>query len=235
MNNFSKLFIIIFALSFSTSIHAAMDDDPIIFSIKVDEFEWLDKSDGNAFEWGLEAWVGKDRDKLWLKSEGERMDDETEEFDIQLLYNRAIATFWDLQIGLRHNFQDAVERDWLVLGFAGEAPGFIHTEASVFLGEGGIIAFHFESSYELFFTQRLSLHPKLEVDWYNEDDFQNRIGAGLASVELGLRLNYAIRRNLMPYIGINWSILSGATANIANLDGLDDSDLQGLVGISWSF
>ena len=79
------------------------------------------------------------------------------------------------------------------------------------------------------------LQDLLEKGTINEDDFQNRIGAGLASVELGLRLNYAIRRNLMPYVGINWSMLSGTTANIANLDGLDDNDLQGLVGISWSF
>jgi copper resistance protein B len=232
----AKICLLISAILFSVlPAHASMEDDPVIYSIAVEELEWRDVSAGDALAWDLQAWVGKDRDKLLLKSEGERVENDTEDFEAQLLYNRAIASFWDLQVGWRHDWQPVVERDWFALGVAGELPGFIHTEATAFYGDGGRAALRLKGSYKLFFTQRLSLQPQLEANWYSDDDRANGIGSGLASVEFGLRLHYAWRPNLQPYAGINWAVLSGTTGDLAEAEGESDSDLQALVGISWMF
>ena len=235
MGNIHMRFLAAAVFLFAASVQASMEADPVVYSIEIEEFEWRDTSEGDVLAWDIQAWAGKDRDKLWLKSEGERSNHETEEFEAQLLYNRAIASFWDAQVGWRHDWQPTVQRDWLALGVSGQAPGFIETEATVFFGEGGRAAFRVKGSYELLFTQRFSLHPNLEANWYSDDDLDNGIGSGLASVELGLRLRYAVRRNLMPYAGVNWAVLSGTTANLAEASGGTDSDLQALVGLNWFF
>ena len=60
-------------------VYASMEDDPVVYSLDVKEFEWREASGGNVIAWDMQAWVGKDRDKLLLKSEGERNPDSTEE------------------------------------------------------------------------------------------------------------------------------------------------------------
>jgi len=47
----------------------------------------------------------------------------------------------------------------------------------------------------------------------------SRIGAGLSTAELGLRLRYEIRRELAPYVGLSWERRYGATARYARRDG----------------
>ena len=60
--------------------------------------------DGNDFaDWDLDGWIGTDENKLWLRSEGERSDNETEAAEFWAMYSRNIARFWDLQIGIRHD------------------------------------------------------------------------------------------------------------------------------------
>lgn len=214
---------------------ASMQDDPVLYKIDVEELEWRKASGDEDLSWDIQAWIGRDRDKLWFKTEGESSNTATEEFETQLLYNRSIAPFWDLQLGWRHDWQPLVERDWAALGVAGVAPGFIDTEATLFLGESGRLAARVKVSYELLFTQKLSLQPNLELNWYSDSDYANSLGSGLATTEFGLRLRYAVSREFRPYIGLNWQHLGGATADLARSEGASDSDLKVLAGISWWF
>src|SRR3989344_339659 len=55
---------------------------------------------GAVASWDFDGWVGGDDNKIWLKSEGENTDGETEKVEFWALYSRNIATFWDAQIGL---------------------------------------------------------------------------------------------------------------------------------------
>ena len=80
---------------------AAAQDDPLLYRFRADQLEWRDGDEANiiAFEGYFRA--GKDLNKLWIKSEGEDNEEETESVELQLLYSRAIDASWDLQLGLR--------------------------------------------------------------------------------------------------------------------------------------
>jgi copper resistance protein B len=214
---------------------AGNDADPLLTMVNIEELEWRDTDADNVVAWDAEAWIGRDRDKLWLKSEGETSSDETEEFELQLLYGRPIAPNWDIQLGWRGDFQPQRPRNWLAVGVQGLAPGFIETEATAFISTSGRYAARVKASYEMLFTQKLSLEPKVELNWYADDDEINELGSGLSSIELGLRLHYAVRRELLPYIGLNWEKSLGDTADLVRADGGDSSDLQIVAGLRFWF
>ena len=80
----------------------ASGDDPLLFNMIVNEFE-TDDSSGHPLGWDAQAWLGHDLNKVWIKTEGERVNGETDEAEVQALYSRAISSFWDVQIGFRHD------------------------------------------------------------------------------------------------------------------------------------
>jgi len=59
-------------------------------------------------------WAGYDLEKLWIKTEFESVGGETEESELQALYSKAIAPYWDFQVGLRKDFEEdsSSGRDW---------------------------------------------------------------------------------------------------------------------------
>ena len=235
MRRFSSISTFVFTMSLALNGWASMDDDPILISIAAEELEWRQDSGNDALAWDAHAWVGKDRDKLWFKSEGEKASGTTEDFELQLLYNRAVAAFWDLQIGWRHDWQPISERDWLAIGVSGEAPGFIETEATLFVGENGRTSLRAKFGYEYLLTRNYGLKAKFEFDWFSKDDPSNGIGSGLAELEFGIRLHYAPGKQMSPYLGLNWSRLLGETGDFAAAEGESDSSLAALLGISWWF
>ena len=81
----------------------------------------------------------------------------------------------------------------------------------------------------------LVLEPEIELDWYGKDDPANGIGSGISSLEAGLRLRYALRKEFAPYIGLNWVRLYGDTGRYARAAGEDSSDLQVLAGLRFWF
>ena len=82
-----------------TAHGGGMIDDPLLAMVLVDQFE-LRVSDGDTpLAWDAEGWVGYDLNKLWIKTESEYVDGQFEEAELQALYSRAIATYWDVQIG----------------------------------------------------------------------------------------------------------------------------------------
>jgi copper resistance protein B len=178
-----------------------------------------------------DAWIGYDLNKLWFKTEVERVDGETEEAELQMLYSRALAPFWDLQLGWRRDIRPEPHRDYLAIGFKGLAPYLFETDASLFLGEAGQFGARLDAEYEYLFTQRLILSPEIEVNLYSRDDEEVGIGAGLSNMSLGLRLRYEIRREFAPYIGVNWTRQFGQTAVYARAEGSDPSDFQWVAGI----
>ncbi len=207
------------------------EDDPLLLMGVVDQLEVRDADDGNVTAWDFHGWLGKDLDKLWLSAEGEREGGETEHSEVQLRFSRAVSTYWDFQLGLRHDFEPSPSRDWLAFGFNGLAPYFFDINASFYIGESGQTALRFEAEYELLLTQRLILSPEIEINLHGEDDAAVGTGAGLSDLELGLRLRYEIRREFAPYIGISWERRFGDTADYARSAGAATSDTQWLLGI----
>ena len=83
---------------------------------------------------------------------------------MQVLYSKAIAAYWDLQAGIRHDAKPSPEQNWAVVGLQGLAPYFFETEAALFINSDGDAAVRFSTEYEMLFTQRLILSPELELN-----------------------------------------------------------------------
>jgi copper resistance protein B len=200
-----------------------------------DRLELVGSGADQAVAWSAHAWFGGDRDKLWLRSEGERSDGAIEHADIELLWNHAFAPFWDSQIGLRHDVGRGPDRDWAAFGVQGLAPYWFEVTATAYVGEQGRTAVRAEVDYDLLLTQRLVLQPRIELNAYGKRDPLARIGAGLADAEVGLRLRYEFRREFAPYIGVERRQLFGASADYARADGHHAIDTQWVVGVRFWF
>ena len=210
---------------------ADASDDPVLLMGILDQMETRDAADDNTFSWDGEGWLGKDLHKIWLKTDGERTAGNTDEAELQFLYSKAIARYWDFQVGVRHDLEPSPSRSWAAIGIKGLAPYFFDIDAAAFIGESGRIALRLEAEYELLLTQRLILTPDFEINLHGQNDPDVGIGSGLSDIEIGLRLRYEIRRQLAPYIGVNWSTLFGNTADFAKVAGKDKSEAQLVIGL----
>jgi len=208
-----------------------MDDDPIITKFMIDQLETRITDGDDPVVLESQAWLGKDLNKLWIKIELEQVKSETEELELQVLYSKAISTFWDFQIGWRKDIKPKPEKDWLVVGFQGLAPYFYEIDSALFIAEAGQVGFRFEAEYEILFSQKLILSPEIEVNFYSKDDSSAGIGSGLSNSQIGVRLRYEIKREFAPYIGVNWNNKYGNTANFAKSSGTQVNGSQVVLGI----
>ena len=218
-----------------TSSAGGMDDDPLLTMLLVDQLEIRSADGENPLVWEAEGWVGKDLNKFWFKTEGEFVDDQVEEAEIQALYSRAVAPFWDLQLGWRHDIRPSPQRDWFAFGLKGLAPYYFDIDTALFIGNNGRTSVRLQAEYEVMLTQRLVLVPEIEMNFYGKDDPATGTGSGLADIEAGLRLRYEVRREFAPYIGVNWSRLYGQTADYAREEGDDIDDVQFVFGVRFWF
>jgi copper resistance protein B len=211
-----------------------MDDEASFFMLKANAFEWRHGNGEDAFSWDIQGWYGNDYDKLLLKSEGNVIDSETDA-RTELLWDRVMSRWWNVQAGIRHDIRPGPSRTWAAFGIQGLAPYWFEVEATAYVGEEGRSAFRLAVDYELLLTQRLILEPEFELQAFGRDDRENLIGAGISSTGLALRLRYEILRELAPYIGVAWTRLHGNTSEIAKTAGTDTSDVQWLAGLRWWF
>lgn len=183
--------------------------------------------------WDVQGWYGGDVRKLWIKTEGEYLFDQDrfEEAEVQVLYSHAIGPFFDVQAGLRHDFEPDPSRSFAVIGVQGTAPYWFEVDAAAFISDDGDVSARIEAEYELLITQRLIAQPRLELNFAAQDVDALNIGAGLSTAELGMRLRYEIKREVAPYIGISWSRSVGETARFARTDGDEVSETAFVAGL----
>ncbi len=207
----------------------AMDDAARFGSLAFDRLEWREGSD--AIGWEGTAWYGGDYDKLMLKSEGDWIDDGANHTRTELVWDRAIARWWNLQAGVRYDSGEGPSRTWAAFGVEGLAPYWIDMEVTLYVGDAGRTALRFEGSHDMRLTQRLILQPQLEFNLYGKDDMARGLGSGLSDLEAGLRLRYEFRRELAPYVGVHWKQLFGGTADLA----AQDSETEFVAGLRFWF
>jgi copper resistance protein B len=207
-----------------------MNDDAAYGKVLLDQLEWRKSGDTDVQAWELDAWYGNDYHKIWLETEGERVDGK-EQGRIELMWDRIISPWWSLQSGVRQDFGRGPSRTWLDLGVQGLAPYFFDVDAAIYFGEEGRTAARFSGEYDVLITQRLILQPEVEVRAFGKDDPENGIGSGFSDIELGVRLRYEIRRELAPYVGLHWERKFGRTADFARDAGEDPADLTLVVGL----
>jgi copper resistance protein B len=211
-----------------------MNDAATFVKVLVNELEWqrVDDGDGtgNVMAWDAHAWVGGDYHKLWVKTEGEHGDGETESRN-ELLWDRIVGRWWSAQAGVRHDMFETADRTWFAVGIQGLAPQWFEIDATLYLGGQGRTALRASVEYELLLTQRLILQPQFELNVYGTEDPDNGIGSGLSDAELGLRLRYEIRRKLAPYLGVEWSRAFGKTADFAREASRKADDVRIVAGL----
>ena len=204
--------------------HTAHDNSIQSYTL-IDRLETWNADQGIGVEWEGQSWIGTDLNRLWLRSEGERIDGRTESADLEVLYGRSVATWWDVVAGVRHDFKQGGSQDFAAIGVMGMAPYKFEVEATAYLGQSGQTAARFEVEYETLLTNRLILQPLFEVNLYGKDDPCRGIGSGLSTVEAGLRLRYEFTRQFAPYIGVVRERAFGGTADLRRADneGIDDT------------
>ncbi len=210
-------------------------DNPIVTKVMFDRLELRNIDGANPLIIEAQAWIGNDLNKFWLKTDVEKRDGEIEEAEVQALYSRAIAPYWDLQLGIRHDIKPTPTQTWGVLGVQGLAPYFFEVDAAFFVGESGKTALRMSAEYEFLFTQKLILSPELAVNLYGQNDWETGTGSGLSDITAGLRLRYEIKREFAPYIVVNWSRQFGTTANIAEKKGESTRDTTLVAGVRMWF
>jgi copper resistance protein B len=182
----------------------------------------LNSSGPDMFVWDFVGWFGGDYDRLWVKTEGRQnlSAGYRGEGDLQLLYGRLVAPFWDFQAGVRgkSNLGDGFRDNWrtyAVIGFQGLAPGYFDCEPSLYISERGEVSGELTVTTNLHLTQRLVLQPRFQGEVSVQGDKRFGTGSGVTELDLGLRLRYEIRREFAPYIGVTWLRSFGETARIA--------------------
>ncbi len=181
---------------------AQHNEDEIFWLVLFEQLEG-ELEEGGAARWDGSAWVGGDYNRLWLETEG---DEEREE--LQVLYSRLITPFWNMQIGLRANqhLADpfASPRGQVVISLHGLAPLLFEVDAEAFISPEGDITARGEGTFQLYLTQRLIAEPSAELTLVFFDGGAPGVGADESEIELGLRLRYELRRELAPYLGLNF-------------------------------
>lgn len=201
--------------------------------LMADRFEFAQHDGHDMLQWELQGWFGSDERKLWLKSEGERDADagNTDETELQLLHSRAIAPYWDLQAGLRHDDGAAGSVTYATVGLLGLAPYWFESDAALFLSEAGKWSARLEVEYELRFTQRLILQPRLELNHAFSHDSTAAVFQGFNDSSLGLRLRYEFLREVAPYVGVEWWQARGSAGKMLQRAGSDSSEARVVAGL----
>ncbi len=208
-----------------------MQDNDIHSFVLLDRLEAWNAGRGTGMEWEGQAWIGTDLNRLWLRSEGERVDGATEAADLEVLYGRSIARWWDLVVGVRHDFKPGDSQSFAAIGIQGLAPQKFEVEATAYLGESGQTALRLEAERDLLLTNRLILQPLVEANFHGKDDPRRGVGSGLGTIEAGLRLRYEFTRKFAPYLGIVREHAFGGTADLRRADREDTNDTRFVAGL----
>ncbi|QYJ00700.1 copper resistance protein B [Thalassovita mediterranea] len=200
--------------------------------LQAERFELQSFDDEDVLLLDGNAWIGGDINKLWFKTELEYLPDEgeLEEAEVQALWSRAISSYFDLQLGVRQDFEP-LGRTHAVAGVQGLAPYLFEVDAAAFLSADGDLTSRIETEYELLLTQRLILQPRAEMEFSAQDIPELETGAGLVSLSAGLRLRYEIKREFAPYIGVEYQRSFGDTADYIEAAGGEADATAFLIGI----
>ena len=186
----------------------------------------------DSYRFEGEAFTGRNISRFGIKFEGEgAFGKPIDNLELQALYSRAIAPYWNLQTGVRYDIKPDPSRTYVVAGVEGIAPYWFKVNAATFLSNKGELRARIEASYDQRLTQSLILQPRIEANIAFQDISAIGVGSGLSDFEGGLRLRYEIEQEIAPYIGAEWRKQTGATARYSRLSGQDPETISFVAGI----
>ena len=206
-----------------------------VFWFQGDRMEAQMRGGDDGYLWDVQGYYGGPTERFWFKSEGEgEFGKPIEDAEVQALYSRAIAPFWDLQAGVRQDLAGP-ETTHAAIGVQGLAPYMFEIDAAMFVSHRGDVTARLEAELDQRITRRLILQPRAEINFSAQNVARLGIGAGLDSVEAGVRLRYEFTREFAPYVGIEQSWKLGRSADYARADGEDASVTNYVVGVRFWF
>jgi copper resistance protein B len=200
---------------------APVDDERVYIHGLFDQFEGR-IGDGAALRWEGEAWAGTDTNRVWLRSEGSATGaGQVTDGQQEVLYDRPVSPYFDVQIGLRYDLDSRPGRAWAALGVEGLTPYLVHVAGTVYARDGGHFAAKVEAFRDIVLTQHVVLQPQAEMNAYSRQDPAREIGAGVSDIDAGLRLRYDVTRKFSPYAGLTYGRAFGGTAKEDQAPGLE--------------
>ena len=219
------------AAAFPADMHGhAVHDTHLNYQVLFDHLEWQG-GDSGGFTLENKSWFGGDVNRLWIRADAESDDGEIENASVDALWGRSFSRWWDFVLGVRQDFNPGDPQAWAAVGIQGLAPQWFEIQATAYVGAEGRTRAEFEVEYDLLLTQRMKLQPLVEFDLYGKDDPARGIGAGLSSLEAGIRVRYEIRREFAPYIGITWDRQLFGTADLTRARGEDVGKVRLAFGV----
>lgn len=211
-----------------------MADEHAFWAVLGDRLEYNTGSKSTVYD--LSGWYGTTYDRFVVKAEGDIANGRLEESQTDLLWGHAVSAYFDSQLGVRFDqYDEGKNREWLALGMQGLAPYWFELDMTAYLGSNGRTAFTIEAEYELLFTQKLILQPRVEMSLHGKNDPDNGVGQGLSDISAGLRLRYEFTRQFAPYFGVEWSGAYGNTADYRRTAGEQAKDTQFVAGLRFWF
>jgi copper resistance protein B len=231
-----RIFLLLIALLFQTNLcFAAHNHSQPIFHNFILETDTGNSKGQTVSSWDFEGWAGGDENKLWLKSEGKIInDDRTDHAEFWAMYSRNIATFWDAQIGIKHDEQpDTI--NYLTLGFTGLATYFFETEFHLFISENGDLSTRIRQENDLLVTQKLITQPYFELNFSSAKIEEQEVGKGITNGEFGLQTRYEITKRFAPYFDLNYQRKFGGTGVMAAKNGESRDQFIASLGLRLKF
>lgn len=206
--------------------------------VLIDRLEFATGTGPDALQLDAQGWYGGDINKFWWRAEGAQTlqgsASGSGEGEIQALYSRLVARFWDFQTGVRYNTSwgdgPTHDRAFAVIGFTGLAPYWFEIEPSLYVSEDGDVSARLSATYDALITQRLILQPRLDANLALQDVPRFGIGSGFNDIEFGLRLRYEFSREFAPYVGVTWRRVLGETADLVRAGGDSINETRFVVG-----
>ncbi len=214
----------------------AMMDDAIFVHGVLDQAEGRWNGRNTAFRYDGQAWAGTDENKIWVKSEGlASANGRFIDGQHEILYDRAISSYFDLQAGVRVDLDNDVTRTWAAFGVEGLSLYFFDVEATGYVSDRGRFAGRLQAYYDVPITQRLILQPQVELNLYSKADPARTVGSGVSDIDTGLRLRYELSRKFAPYIGVAYGGRFFQAASFANRQYEKPNDLRFVFGVNTWF
>ena len=217
----NKSFLILFFIFLLPQDLLAMnhgEDYSQIFHAFTLEGDMGEAKDGKAHVLDFSGWVGGDFDRVWLRSEQKTFGNYDKKSEVQALYSKNIAQFWDAQIGVRHDFStdfSSQNVNYLTIGLEGLAPYLFETTAQIFVSHQGNFSARLKQEIDLLITQKLITQPYFETEFFAQDIEKLEVKSGLAEIETGIVTRYEITRKFAPYFAIRYHLKTFGTADLA--------------------
>lgn len=192
----------------------------MVFVFKVDELEARQAKEDTGIAWQMAMGGGSDLHQVWLETEGEWIEGDTDDHELSLHYQRALTSFWNIQAGWRGDRGHGASRDWLLVGLSGNAPFDLDTEVRLLVGDRDRMAVELEVDKVFRLTPRWLLLADLRAVLHGRDDVATATGSGLTRLEAGWRLGFEVTPRLVPYAGVQWEKSYARTARYRRETGL---------------